>query len=141
MSLSGTYGEANDDESLKVLKRALDVGCTFWDSAVVYGMGHNEKLLGRFFKENPGSREKVFLASKCAFDVRQLFYSWFERPGLRFRSILKPNKSKLPPTVPTISGPTCKLVLSESARPQICITFIDEIPILPYPNRLGPLVS
>lgn len=64
------YGPADDEESLKVLKKAVDIGCIFWDSAVIYGFGHNEKLLGRFFKENPGSREKVFLASKCAYDVR-----------------------------------------------------------------------
>lgn len=69
MSLSGMYGSADDEESMKVLKKAVDIGCTFWDTAVIYGFGHNEKLLGRFFKENPGSREKVFLASKCAYDV------------------------------------------------------------------------
>ena len=69
MSLSGGYGEADDEESLTVLKKALDLGCTFWDSAIVYGFGHNESLIGRFFRENPGSREKVFIATKCGFDV------------------------------------------------------------------------
>ncbi len=70
MSLSpNVYGEVNDDESLLALKAALDSGCTFWDSAVMYGAGQNEKLLGRFFKENPGARERVTLASKCAFDI------------------------------------------------------------------------
>lgn len=69
MSLSGAYGSADDEKSLQTLAKAVEIGCTFWDSAVVYGMGHNESLLGRFFKENPGSREKVFVASKCAFDV------------------------------------------------------------------------
>ena len=141
MSLSGTYGEANDEESLSVLKRALDIGCTFWDSAVVYGMGHNEKLLGRFFKENPGSREKVFLASKCAFDVRQLCNSSFKSLELRSRSISKPKQSRLPPTVPTISGPTYRLVLSELDRLRTYIISIDEIPTPPCPNRLGPLAS
>lgn len=69
MSLSGSYGAANDEESLQVLAKAIELGCTFWDSALVYGKGHNEQLLGRFFKENPGARDKVFLASKCGFDV------------------------------------------------------------------------
>ncbi|WOO81905.1 Aldo-keto reductase yakc [NADP(+)] [Vanrija pseudolonga] len=68
MGMSAAFGPANDDESLKVLKHAVDIGCTFWDSAVVYGSGHNESLLGRFFAENPGAREKVFVASKCGFD-------------------------------------------------------------------------
>ncbi|CAK9780187.1 putative oxidoreductase [Cutaneotrichosporon oleaginosum] len=70
MSLSpGVYGSVDDNESLRALKTALDIGCTFWDSAVLYGAGQNETLLGRFFKENPGSRERVTLASKCAFDI------------------------------------------------------------------------
>ncbi|BEI84221.1 hypothetical protein CcaverHIS002_0408250 [Cutaneotrichosporon cavernicola] len=70
MSLSPfVYGEVDDNESLVTLKTALDIGCTFWDSAVLYGAGQNETLLGRFFKENPGAREKITLASKCAFDI------------------------------------------------------------------------
>jgi aryl-alcohol dehydrogenase-like predicted oxidoreductase len=52
MSLSGMYGPADDEESLKVLKKAVDIGCTFWDSAVIYGFGHNEKLLGRSWLQN-----------------------------------------------------------------------------------------
>jgi aryl-alcohol dehydrogenase-like predicted oxidoreductase len=69
MSLSGHYGAANDEESLKVLAKAVELGCTFWDSAAVYGMGHNEELIGRFIKANPGVREKLFIASKCGWDV------------------------------------------------------------------------
>ena len=69
MSLSGGYGKADDDESLKVLAKAIELECTFWDSAQVYGNGHNEELIGRFFKENPGAREKVFIGSKCGFEV------------------------------------------------------------------------
>ena len=69
MSLSHAYGPANDAESLQVLAKAVNLGCTFWDTAHVYGMGHNEELLGQFFMENPGTREKVFVGSKCGFDV------------------------------------------------------------------------
>jgi len=64
MSFIGFYGAADDVESLRVLQRALDLGVTFWDTANAYGNGKSESLLGRFFAENPGSREKVFLASK-----------------------------------------------------------------------------
>ncbi|WRT70566.1 uncharacterized protein IL334_007564 [Kwoniella shivajii] len=66
MGFSQSYGPANDDESKRTLQTALDLGCTFWDSAVVYGRGHNEKLLGEFFEET-NSRDKVFVASKCGF--------------------------------------------------------------------------
>jgi len=70
MSFSGNYGEANDEDSLKVLAKAVELGCTFWDTAQVYGQGHNETLIGRFLAENPGTREKVFIGSKCGFTVR-----------------------------------------------------------------------
>ena len=69
MSFSGGYGEANDENSLKVLAKAVQLGCTFWDTAQVYGQGHNETLIGRFLSENPGAREKVFIGSKCGFTV------------------------------------------------------------------------
>ncbi|GMK56813.1 hypothetical protein CspeluHIS016_0306530 [Cutaneotrichosporon spelunceum] len=70
MSLSpGVYGDVDDNESLRTLKTALNIGCTFWDTAVLYGAGQNETLLGRFFKENPGAREKITLASKCGLDI------------------------------------------------------------------------
>jgi aryl-alcohol dehydrogenase-like predicted oxidoreductase len=69
MGFSQGYGPAKDEESLETLAKAVELGCTFWDSAVVYGCGHNESLIGRFFEENPGSREKVFLASKCGIEV------------------------------------------------------------------------
>ena len=68
MGFSQGYGPAKDEESLQTLAKAVELGCTFWDSAVVYGCGHNESLIGRFFKENPGSREKVFIASKCGIE-------------------------------------------------------------------------
>jgi aryl-alcohol dehydrogenase-like predicted oxidoreductase len=69
MGFSQSYGPAKDEESLETLAKAVELGCTFWDSAVVYGAGHNESLIGRFFKENPGSRENVFIASKCGIEV------------------------------------------------------------------------
>jgi len=74
MSFSGGYGEANDEDSLRVLVKAVELGCTFWDTAQVYGQGHNETLIGRFLAENPGAREKVFIGSKCGFTVRPFVY-------------------------------------------------------------------
>lgn len=69
MGFSQSYGPAKDEESLQTLAKAVELGCTFWDSAAVYGCGHNESLIGKFFSENPGSREKVFIASKCGIEV------------------------------------------------------------------------
>jgi aryl-alcohol dehydrogenase-like predicted oxidoreductase len=71
MGFSQSYGPAVDKESKKTLAKAIEVGCTFWDTAVVYGAGHNETLLGEFFRES-GTRDKVFVASKCGFQVGSL---------------------------------------------------------------------
>src|SRR5438094_6197437 len=61
MSMSGVYGNANDEESVRVIHYALDKGINFLDSADMYGWGHNEELLGRALK---GRRDKVVLATK-----------------------------------------------------------------------------
>lgn len=68
MSFSSMYGAADDSESKAALKRALDIGCTFWDTAAVYGLGHNEKLIGEFIKEH-NCRDKLFIGSKCGFEI------------------------------------------------------------------------
>ncbi len=62
MTMSPVYGQTLDEaEALATLGRALDLGVTFWDTADVYGMGHNEQLIGGFLK---GRRDAVFLATK-----------------------------------------------------------------------------
>src|SRR5256885_11319252 len=61
MSMSGIYGNANDEESISVIHYALDKGINLLDSADMYGWGHNEQLLGRALK---GRRDKVIVATK-----------------------------------------------------------------------------
>ncbi|CAF4233342.1 unnamed protein product, partial [Adineta steineri] len=65
MGLSAFYGKpASDEERFKILDRAIELGCTFFDSADVYG--DNEDLLGKYFKKYPEQRKKVFIATKFA---------------------------------------------------------------------------
>ncbi|KAL0094769.1 aldo/keto reductase [Phycomyces blakesleeanus] len=65
MSLSGPYGSADDEESIKTLERSIELGSTFWDTANVYGIkSHNERLLSRVLKTQ---RDKIFLATKFGF--------------------------------------------------------------------------
>ncbi|KAF2993360.1 hypothetical protein E8E13_001896 [Curvularia kusanoi] len=52
------------EQAEPVLLRAIELGCTFWDTAVVYQAGINEKLLGDFIRKHK-VRDQVFLASKC----------------------------------------------------------------------------
>ena len=61
MGMSEFYGPAQDEESLKVLDRAFELGVTHFDTSNVYGRGHNESLLGTFLK---GRRDKALIASK-----------------------------------------------------------------------------
>ncbi|RXK36259.1 hypothetical protein M231_06462 [Tremella mesenterica] len=67
---SSGAGLRDEESSLELLTKAVNLGCTFWDTASIYGAGESELVIGRFFKENPGLREKVFVASKCGV-VRQ----------------------------------------------------------------------
>ena len=69
MGMSHHRGAFNDEESLQTLARAVDIGCTFFDTASVYGAGRNEELIGRFLSESKVDREKLFIGSKCGFDV------------------------------------------------------------------------
>src|SRR5262249_23759728 len=62
MSMSGVYGKADDAESFKVIRAAIDKGVTFLDTSDAYGTGHNEELVGRALKD--GYRQKVVLATK-----------------------------------------------------------------------------
>lgn len=39
-----SYGSTDDAESLKVIKKAVELGCNFFDTADVYGHGHSEEL-------------------------------------------------------------------------------------------------
>ncbi len=61
MGLSHTYGEADEAESLTTLDRVVELGINFLDTADVYGLGHNETLLGKAIK---GRRDRLVIASK-----------------------------------------------------------------------------
>ncbi len=62
MSMSQSYGTRDDEESIRAIHRALDAGVTFFDTAAIYGVGHNETLVGTAL----GARRKdIVLATKC----------------------------------------------------------------------------
>ncbi|VUC28420.1 unnamed protein product [Clonostachys rosea] len=70
MSYSYTsFGGMDDEESLRVLTRAADMGLNMWDTADIYGNGKNEELLGRWFKET-GRRKEIFLCTKFGHVVK-----------------------------------------------------------------------
>jgi aryl-alcohol dehydrogenase-like predicted oxidoreductase len=52
---------AEDDESVRALHRAIDLGLNFIDTAAAYGNGHSERLVGQVLRERP---ERVYVATK-----------------------------------------------------------------------------
>ncbi|RGP62798.1 alcohol dehydrogenase [Fusarium longipes] len=63
MGISIGYGAAeSDEERLKVLDRAWELGCTNWDTADIYG--DSEEIVGKWFKLHPERRQDIFLATK-----------------------------------------------------------------------------
>src|ERR1700683_5410352 len=65
MGMSEWYGATDWDESVATIKRALDEGVTFIDTADIYGAGHNEVLVGRAIAHR---RDEVQLATKFGID-------------------------------------------------------------------------
>ncbi|MET7457357.1 aldo/keto reductase [Streptomyces sp. NPDC005574] len=63
------WGKVDDDESVRAIRRALDLGVTFFDTADVYGTGHSERVLGRALGKR---RADVVVATKWGnlFDER-----------------------------------------------------------------------
>jgi aryl-alcohol dehydrogenase-like predicted oxidoreductase len=61
MGMSEFYGEGDDEESIRVIHRALDLGVNFLDTSDMYGSGDNERLVGRVIA---GRRDEVMLATK-----------------------------------------------------------------------------
>ncbi len=61
MGMSDFYGPSAEADNLRVLDRAVAIGCTFWDTSDMYGPFTNELLLSRALK---GRRDKVVLATK-----------------------------------------------------------------------------
>ena len=66
MGMSESYGPASESEAIATLQRALELGCTFLDTAEVYGPFTNEELLGRALK---GRRTEITLATKFGWRI------------------------------------------------------------------------
>ena len=62
------WGDTDDEESIRGLHTALDMGVNFFDTAANYGAGHSEVLLGRAFK---GKRDKLVIATKFGHIVNE----------------------------------------------------------------------
>jgi aryl-alcohol dehydrogenase-like predicted oxidoreductase len=66
MGMSHAYGGQDEQESIRTLHRAIDLGVTFFDTAEVYGPFENEILVGKALKPY---RDKVVIATKFGFRI------------------------------------------------------------------------
>jgi aryl-alcohol dehydrogenase-like predicted oxidoreductase len=69
MGMSFAYGPTDEAESVRVLRRYLELGGNFLDTAEIYGPYTNEELLGRFLRDVP--RDGLVVATKFAFRLDQ----------------------------------------------------------------------
>jgi aryl-alcohol dehydrogenase-like predicted oxidoreductase len=67
MGMSQSYGPADEAESVATLHRSIELGCTFLDTAEVYGPYTNEELLGRALSSKRG---RVTIATKFGFQIK-----------------------------------------------------------------------
>ena len=81
MGMSFAYGARDDKESISVLERALELGINFWDTADMYGQGHNEELISKILVPN---RNKIFIATKFGFRYKEGSASFAGTPGTYF---------------------------------------------------------
>lgn len=79
--IAGTqWGKRDDREAVRALHRAIDLGVNFIDTALVYGNGHSERLIGSVLRER---RERIYVATKIPPQNRR----WPARPGVPLREV------------------------------------------------------
>ncbi|MBT1686831.1 aldo/keto reductase [Dawidia soli] len=93
MGLSMGYGTAPDkDDAIRLMHRAHDLGCTFFDTAELYGMGANEQLVGEAVLD---IRDKVVIATKFLLTEKGSEYNTPGRLMQELRSRLENSLKRL----------------------------------------------
>ena len=81
--LGAGWGDVSEATALETLRAAYEAGTTLLDTADVYGMGRAETLIGRFLRETPGARERVYVATKLGRFSPPGWPENFSRAGIR----------------------------------------------------------
>jgi len=125
MGMSEFYGSRDDEQSLAVLERAIEMGVDFLDTADMYGPHHNEELIGRFLASRKQNvRPKIRIATKFGI-VRQ--------PGAYRRSI--DNR-------PQYARACCEASLRRLGIEQIDLYYVHRIdPVLPIEDTMAGLAQ
>jgi methylglyoxal reductase len=93
MGGDSNWGPCDDDESIRTIHKALDMGVNLFDTAPVYGFGHSEEILSKALE---GRRDKVYISTKCGlrWDINE-GYIHKKRDGLTLRRNLTPESIKI----------------------------------------------
>lgn len=83
-AMGGGWADSDDDESLESLHRAVELGCTFFDTAWGYGAGRSEGLLGELVRAHPN--KKLYTASK----IPPKNFRWPSRRGFTLDECFPP---------------------------------------------------
>jgi aryl-alcohol dehydrogenase-like predicted oxidoreductase len=78
------WGDTDDNESIRALHAASDLGVNFFDTAANYGAGHSEVLLGQAFK---GKRNKVVIATKFGHIVNEEKKTVYSAPNQILKNV------------------------------------------------------
>jgi aryl-alcohol dehydrogenase-like predicted oxidoreductase len=81
----GGWTGSDDAESFAALDRAVELGCNFFDSALAYGVGHSDRLLGELVRRHPDKR--LYTATK----VPPKDGNWPSRRGSRLEDVFPPD--------------------------------------------------
>ena len=92
MGMSHAYGTPDDAESIATIHRAIDLGCTFLDTAEVYGPYTNEELLGRALE---GRRNGVQIATKFGFAIGQGAFAGTDSRPQHIRAVVEASLKRL----------------------------------------------
>ena len=107
----GNWATTNEKEAFRIMDAALDAGINFFDCANVYGnhgagtTGTSEEIIGKWFKQGGGRREKVILGTKVGREMYNNDYDGPNRPeGLSLYKIRAMRRGLCSACRPTISS-------------------------------------